>query len=301
MSSRLQTSLAAAFSSLRIAPAAARTFSTSPSVLSQQQSIGSHNVQLAKKRKEAIQARKAALAAIRATQAADPVKGKPTAFLSALDEVPPPLPAVDSVRSKAGQMPSLEEARLNHFITPQELPEFIQNSMELTKPRTAGNDPYPDPVKEKAFQERHERTVEAIRRIIALGNGSSADRTRSNKQMCIELFGRHNTDDALPKDPGAPTPEETGKTPRAGPDTGSSEVQAAILTVKIRALEKALHRNDGHNTKDKHNKRSLRLMVHRRQKLLKYLKRKEKGGIRYRNIMAALGLDEDAVHKELFL
>jgi len=73
------------------------------------------------------------------------------------------------------------------------------------------------------------------------------------------------------------------------------------LTVKIRALAKALHRDDGHNTKDKHNKRNLRLMVHRRQKLLKYLKRKEKGGVRYRNVLEALGLDDDAVEKELFL
>jgi ribosomal protein S15P/S13E len=42
-------------------------------------------------------------------------------------------------------------------------------------------------------------------------------------------------------------------------------------------------------------------MVHRRQKLLKYLKRKEKGGVRYRNVLEALGLDDDAVEKELFL
>jgi ribosomal protein S15 len=242
--------------------------------------------------------RKAALAAIRAMQAADPVHGRPTPFLQSLDSVPSPLPSRDSVLSGAAKEPTPEQVPLNHFLNPQELQEFVRSSRELNAPRKAYDG---DMEKERAFQLRHERTLEAIKRIVQLGNGSSSDRTRSNKQTCIDLFGRHNTDKTLPKDPGAPTPEETGKTPRAGPDTGSSEVQAAILTVKIKALAKALHRSDGHNTKDKHNKRNLRLMVHRRQKLLKYLKRKEKGGIRYRNIIAALGLDEDAVHKELFL
>ena len=72
------------------------------------------------------------------------------------------------------------------------------------------------------------------------------------------------------------------------------------MTVKIRALAKVLTTEKGFS-KDKHNKRNLRLMVHRRQKLLKYLKRREKGGIRYRNIMEALGLDDAAIENELFL
>lgn len=151
-----------------------------------------------------------------------------------------------------------------------------------------------------AFNQRHEHAVEAIRRIIALGNGSSPDRTRENKQLCIDIFGRHNTDNLLPSDPGVPKPSESNKTPRAGPDTGSSEVQAAILTVKIRALSKAMEETKSAN-KDKHNKRNLRLMVHRRKKLLAYLKKKEKSGVRWRNIMDALGLDDAAIENELFL
>jgi len=115
-------------------------------------------------------------------------------------------------------------------------------------------------------------------------------------QLCIDTFGRHNTDSILPKDPGAP--ETSNKMPRAGPDTGSSEVQAAILTVKIRTLAKMLETT---SNKDKHNKRNLRLLVHKRQKLLKYLKRKERGGVRWRNVMDALGLDDAAIQNELFL
>ncbi|KAF8253654.1 hypothetical protein K440DRAFT_532585, partial [Wilcoxina mikolae CBS 423.85] len=252
----------------------------------------------AKKRKDTNLARQAELRKQRAAAAADPVLGHTTSFLESLDTIPPPLPSVDAVLSASASNPSPEQQRLNHFIAPQELAEFLRTSRDLAAPYPVGDD-FIDPDLELAFQRTHEHSVEAIRRIVALGNGNSSDRTRANKQVCIDLFGRHVTDSLLPKDSG--TPEDTGKTPRAGPDTGSSEVQAAILTVKIRALAKALHRDDGHNTKDKHNKRNLRLMVHRRQKLLKYLKRKEKGGVRYRNVLEALGLDDDAVEKELFL
>lgn len=126
--------------------------------------------------------------------------------------------------------------------------------------------------------------------------GSNADKRRVNTMRCIATFGRHVTDNTLPPDPNAPDRALSTKTPRAGPDTGSSEVQAAILTVKIRNVAKMVKE---YGNKDKHNKRNLRLLCHRRQKLLKYLKKKEKGGVRYRNIMDALGLDEAAVQKEL--
>ncbi|KAF8536639.1 hypothetical protein BDD12DRAFT_850170 [Trichophaea hybrida] len=299
MSSRLPTSLAASLSSLRITPTV-RTFSTTPSHLQKQkrETFNPHAAAAAKKCKNTNLARQAELRQQRAAAAVDPVLGLTTSFLESLDTVPPPLPSVDAVLSTSASSPSPEQQRLNHFIAPLELPEFLRTSHALAAPYPVDDD-FIDPDLERAFQRTHEHSVEAIRRILALGNGNSADRTRANKQVCINLFGRHVTDSLLPKDPG--TPEDTGKTPRAGPDTGSSEVQVAILTVKIRALAKALHRDDGHNTKDKHNKRNLRLMVHRRQKLLKYLKRKEKGGVRYRNVLEALGLDNGAVEKELFL
>jgi ribosomal protein S15 len=112
------------------------------------------------------------------------------------------------------------------------------------------------------------------------------------------MFGRHVTDHTLPPDPGAPVRASSNKTPRAGPDTGSSEVQAAILTVKIRNLSRHLELI---GRTDKHNKRNLRLLVHKRQKHLKYLKRKEKGGVRWRNIMDVLGLDDEAVQNEIMM
>lgn len=53
-------------------------------------------------------------------------------------------------------------------------------------------------------------------------------------------------------------------------DTGSPEVQIAILTERIRNLTTHL---DGHQ-KDNHSRRGLLLMVGQRRRLLDYLKRK---------------------------
>jgi len=124
---------------------------------------------------------------------------------------------------------------------------------------------------------------------------------RVNKQKCIETFGRHNTDQILPPKLASNVPRGPGAapaaidTPRAGPDTGSSEVQIAILTAKIRALSNNLHK------KDKTNKRNLTLLVHRRQKLLRYLRRKEHGGPRWQNLIETLGLTEGTWQGEITL
>ncbi len=54
-------------------------------------------------------------------------------------------------------------------------------------------------------------------------------------------------------------------------DTGSSEVQIAILTKKIEALAAHLKKND----KDKHSRRGLLSMVADRQTHMKYLEKKD--------------------------
>ena len=66
-------------------------------------------------------------------------------------------------------------------------------------------------------------------------------------------------------------------------------MQIAILTAKIRVLA---DRYEGVNRNDKVNKRNLRLLLHRRQKLLKYMERKERGGERWRYMLGLLGLTE---------
>jgi small subunit ribosomal protein S15 len=67
-------------------------------------------------------------------------------------------------------------------------------------------------------------------------------------------------------------------------DTGSPEVQIALLTEKIKRLTSHLK---GHN-KDNHSRRGLLAMVSKRRRLLNYLKRKDK--TRHQTITSKLKL-----------
>jgi small subunit ribosomal protein S15 len=67
-------------------------------------------------------------------------------------------------------------------------------------------------------------------------------------------------------------------------DTGSPEVQVALLSERISSL-------GGHfeaNKKDHHSRRGLLKMVNQRRKLLDYLKREDEG--RYAKLIGGLGL-----------
>jgi len=71
---------------------------------------------------------------------------------------------------------------------------------------------------------------------------------------------------------------------RGKTDTGSPEVQVALLTARINDLT-------GHfksHVKDHHSRRGLLRMVSRRRKLLDYLRRSDVG--RYRQVIESLGL-----------
>ncbi len=67
-------------------------------------------------------------------------------------------------------------------------------------------------------------------------------------------------------------------------DTGSPEVQVAILTERIRNLTE--HFKDHH--KDNHSRRGLLMMVNKRRNLLAYLKKKDVE--RYNALIQKLGL-----------
>jgi small subunit ribosomal protein S15 len=67
-------------------------------------------------------------------------------------------------------------------------------------------------------------------------------------------------------------------------DTGSPEVQVAILSERIRNLTDHL----GDHKKDFHSRRGLLVMVGQRRSLLDYLKRKNVS--RYEQLIARLGL-----------
>ena len=67
-------------------------------------------------------------------------------------------------------------------------------------------------------------------------------------------------------------------------DTGSPEVQIALLTARISQLQEHLRQFK----KDHHSRRGMLVMIGRRQRLLDYLSRWDIG--RYRELVAKLGL-----------
>ena len=257
----------------------------------------------------------------------------PGQSLSPLD--PPSTSSADTASPDAPSAGSPEH--LNHFISAAGLRASLDASAALAAP-IKGNpllgrqDPAEEQKIAEAWETQSTTAREALRRIAAVENTNSKDRIRVNTQRCIETFGRHRTDQTLRPKPVARNTTKTIKEDavdkvegveasaegteslgegaegsaegarriieRAGPDTGSSEVQIAILTAKIRTLAQNLDKNGRH---DKMNKRNLRLLVHKRQKLLRYLRRKERGGERWQHLIQTLGLTEGTWRGEISL
>lgn len=71
---------------------------------------------------------------------------------------------------------------------------------------------------------------------------------------------------------------------RAENDTGSPEVQVALLSARISELTDHF----GEHKKDHHSRQGLLKMVNKRRKLLDYLKNKDQD--RYRELISRLGL-----------
>ncbi len=67
-------------------------------------------------------------------------------------------------------------------------------------------------------------------------------------------------------------------------DTGSTEVQVALLTARINELTEHLREH----RKDHHSRRGLLMLVGKRRRLLKYIQRSDIE--RYRKLIGALGL-----------
>ena len=67
-------------------------------------------------------------------------------------------------------------------------------------------------------------------------------------------------------------------------DTGSPEVQVALLTRRLEILSKHFSTNP----KDHHSRRGMMNLISQRKQLLQFLRREDVG--RYRNTLSALGL-----------
>ncbi|KAF6239216.1 hypothetical protein HO173_002477 [Letharia columbiana] len=261
-----------------------------------------------KARRDANLSRQAVLKEQKAKELGDPIRGIPTPFVESFDtEVPqeikqdPSAVSLEAVKANPDTPPpspayASEEKHLDHGIKHEELARSLEFSRYLTRPLPPPSSTIADPDQEAQAHERWESrdasATEAVQRIVSLTNASSKHRTKKNTERIIETFGRHNTDHILkPKGPAVvkhnPLIPPQVPTPRTGPDTGSSEVQIGILTAKIRVLA---DRYEGPNRNDKVNKRNLRLLLHRRQKLLAYMERKERGSERWQRMISFLGL-----------
>lgn len=78
--------------------------------------------------------------------------------------------------------------------------------------------------------------------------------------------------------------EIINKFQRTANDTGSSEVQVALMTARIKYLTEHFKTHK----KDFHSRRGLQTLVNKRRKLLQYLKNQDEG--RYKAVIQDLGL-----------
>ena len=275
---------------------------------------------LAEAAKAAFLARRAEILRERLAERGDPIHGakEPTPFLKSFDvamDLPEDSATPKTTSKTSSQSPSkaandspaqvspLAEhttsanvalpAQLNHFATPSLLKRSLAVSRQLTTPPPPADASAVDPLAEAQKREVHARAhgaaATALARIVAVEGASSDQRTRINAQRCVERFGRHNTDERFRqwRERNEAARERGEDFGRIGPDTGSSEVQIAILTAKIRVLAAEYA---GRSRNDKANKRNLRLLLHRRQKLCKYFMKRDRGGKRWQHLVSTLGL-----------
>ncbi|KAJ1735094.1 hypothetical protein LPJ61_000724 [Coemansia biformis] len=108
-----------------------------------------------------------------------------------------------------------------------------------------------------------------VRRIVALENSSAKGVVHYNIRRAVETFGRSDG------------------------DSGSPEVQAAVWTVRINQLEDHLRSH----RKDHQNRRAYTMLLHKRAKMLKYLRRESLE--RYYVCLKQLGLTKEMVEGEI--
>jgi ribosomal protein S15 len=125
------------------------------------------------------------------------------------------------------------------------------------------------------------RKREVMARLVDLANANSRAVFDANLERAMMHFGRHEGDTGSPEVQGIPN------------DSKWKLIVAGVLTVKILALSEHMKRN----SQDKQTKRALNMMVHQRQKMLKYLRRTKPE--RYFACLKDIGLDDSAVVREV--
>ncbi|KAI9023493.1 hypothetical protein CLU79DRAFT_748763 [Phycomyces nitens] len=195
----------------------------------------------------------------RAAKAAEFERTKPSHIISK------PAPFFNKLHTPASAYGSTTDYQ--HFLTNEDRTHLFE-----TAPKEAVEASHLAAVEgmDEAMKHEHKK-VETLQKIIGLQNGNAKAVQLWNVQQAVEWFKRKEG------------------------DTGSPEVQAAVLTVRIHNLNSHLqqHRKDVHNYKE------LRTMVHQRAKILKYLKSKDQN--RYNSCLLELGLEPRAVEGEITL
>src|SRR5690606_35723547 len=111
---------------------------------------------------------------------------------------------------------------------------------------------------------------------------------RASSQACVQLCRMTIPADARGQRTMSITPERKQELikeyAKSGQDTGSPEVQVAILTERIRNLTEHFKTH----AKDNHSRRGLLKLVSQRRRLLDYVKAKDDG--RYQDLIKRLGI-----------
>jgi small subunit ribosomal protein S15 len=165
-----------------------------------------------------------------------------------------------------------------------ENPFLLRLDAEVNEPRVLGKSYEIEQVdrllygaRETSIKDKHaselvnessEKQREAVYRILNIKNRSESEKLALKVKLAREEFQRFEG------------------------DTGSSEVQAAIASVRINELYKHCQENK----KDFQNTRLLRMLVQKRQRILRYLKRDN--AERYYWAINKLGLTDHIVHVE---
>lgn len=175
------------------------------------------------------------------------------------------------------QVPFLERIRaqihmpynnIDH-IDAEELSRLLYGAEKAAKLRTI-NEEGSSPVF-GAIEDNEARKRETLGRILSLNNANQAQYRKLATSMAMREFERFDG------------------------DTGSSEVQAAVMTLKIQFM--AAHAKEA--KKDLQTKRKLEYLVQQRRNILLYLKRKNPE--RYIWTIEKLGLSDDAVEAEFHM
>ncbi len=112
----------------------------------------------------------------------------------------------------------------------------------------------------------HHLLIRSVIRVIEMKGGIMASKNSISKERIAELMA------------------EYGKTPQ---DSGSAEVQVAILTERIRNLTEHLKSHP----KDHHTRRGLLMLVGKRRSLLVYIKNRDV--LEYRELIKKLGIRDN--------